>query len=318
MPGPCAPFFTIGVPAYNAADVIAETIESVLAQTMTCWELVIVDDGSADATYEVASGFADRDPRIRVLRADHGGSGAARNKAYESSAAPFLLRLDADDLLLPGCLEKLRAFIEARPGYQVYSFRAERLYEDGHTEPMLTAERWASVSSVTLEEVIRDNPIFTMAAIDREAYWKVGGTRPVLVEDYDFWLRILLAGARHIYMPEILARYRIHPAQTSARNGLMLQSRIEVLEELAVAPGMSAERVRLCRYSIAVLKKRLLEQKIRDGDAHGILPLFREAKPAYRNMLKYYTALVAGVFDERLLARVVTRGRPIGQAERLR
>jgi glycosyltransferase involved in cell wall biosynthesis len=306
-----APFFTVGIPAFCAEGLVGETIESVLAQTWTDWELVVVDDGSSDATYEVAAAYADRDPRIRVLRVEHAGCGAARNAAYEGSRAPFLCRLDQDDLYLPEYLETMHGFIEEHPGYQIFSCNAERMFADGRTEPMLTAERWSSPSSVTFDELIDHNPIFAMAVIRRETYWKVGGTRSALVDDYDFWMRALLDGARHIYVPKVLARYRIHAAQGSARNDRMLESRIAVLEEVAAREGLSPERVQHCRSMVAVLKRRLLEQKIRYGDTKGILRLFREAKPAYNDMPRYYAALAAGMLSERLLARVALRGRRI-------
>lgn len=307
------PFFTIGIPAYNAASTIAETVEAVLAQTWTDWELVIVDDGSSDRTFEFASAYAASDPRIRVLRADHKGCGAARDLAFTGSRARYLCRLDADDLYLPGYLSTMREAALAHPDVQVFSCNAEKLYADGRTELLLAAPRWSQEASVTFDEMVDHNPIFQMTVIDRETYWAVGGTRSgVVVEDYDFWLRALLHGARHLYLPVVLGRYRVHGAQASADNARMLRSRIDVLDELSRRSELTPERAAHVRRAAAVSRKRLLEQMVRDGRPDGILELYRAARPAYGSRAKYVLGLVAGLVDERLLARLVagrSRGR---------
>src|SRR5438552_1151783 len=95
------------IPAYNAERYIAETIESVIAQTLSDWELVIVDDGSADDTNGVASRYAARDARIRALITPNRGVANARNFGFAKSSADaeFVMFLDSDDVLEPDSLD---------------------------------------------------------------------------------------------------------------------------------------------------------------------------------------------------------------------
>src|SRR5438045_6025761 len=94
------------IPAYNASATLAETVESLLAQTCSHWEAIIVDDGSDDDTVAVAKSFAERDMRIRVVRQPHQGISAARNTGIDQARYEWLLFLDADDWLLPRALER--------------------------------------------------------------------------------------------------------------------------------------------------------------------------------------------------------------------
>jgi len=108
---------SVVIPACNAAIHLRETIESVLVQTFTDWELVIVDDGSTDATYRVASRFARRDSRIRVVRQPNAGLSAARNSGYAvtDAASRHVVFLDSDDVWTQDALEVLVAALDARP-----------------------------------------------------------------------------------------------------------------------------------------------------------------------------------------------------------
>src|SRR5678816_162983 len=96
-----SPEITVTMPAYNRADLIARAIESVQSQTMSSWELVIVDDGSTDATLEIARGYAKRDRRIKIFQNEHNlGIGKTRNHALMRSTGRFITPLDSDDWYL--------------------------------------------------------------------------------------------------------------------------------------------------------------------------------------------------------------------------
>ena len=96
LPSPAISFV---IPAYNAADTLSVTVRSLQAQTRPDWQAVIVDDGSADSTYQVAQDLAAQDPRIKVLTQKNGGVSAARNTGVEAAEAPYICLLDADDWL---------------------------------------------------------------------------------------------------------------------------------------------------------------------------------------------------------------------------
>jgi glycosyltransferase involved in cell wall biosynthesis len=104
------------MPVYNGAPYLPESIESVLSQTLTDLELVVVDDGSRDATRAIVEGFARSDPRIRLIAHDENeGVTSARNDAWRGARAPYIAVLDSDDVALPDRLARQVEYLDARP-----------------------------------------------------------------------------------------------------------------------------------------------------------------------------------------------------------
>lgn len=107
------PIVSIITPNYNCSRFIAETIESVIAQTYTNWEMIIVDDCSSDGSYEIALEYEKQDSRIKVLKnVKNSGAAVSRNKAIEVSQGEYLAFLDSDDLWMPEKLEKQLKFMQ--------------------------------------------------------------------------------------------------------------------------------------------------------------------------------------------------------------
>ena len=102
-----APRVSVVIPAYNADQTLADTLDSLCAQSFTGWEGIVVDDGSMDSTAEVAASYIDRDGRIRLIRQSQRGEGAARNTGIRSANGEWLLFLDSDDWLADVALERL-------------------------------------------------------------------------------------------------------------------------------------------------------------------------------------------------------------------
>lgn len=112
------PMVTIGIPVYNAARTLPATLRSVFAQTVSDWELILVDDGSTDGSLAIM--HAIRDPRVRIYADGTRCTLAPRlNQIARLARAPYLARLDADDLMHPERLEKQLAFLEAHPDVDV-------------------------------------------------------------------------------------------------------------------------------------------------------------------------------------------------------
>lgn len=117
---------SIVTPMYNGGRFVAQTIESVLAQTYPHWEMLIVDDGSKDDSPEIVGAYSARDPRIKLIRQPNSGSAAARNNALRRARGRYICFLDADDLWDPEFLARQIAFIQEKAAGLVYA--SYRLY----------------------------------------------------------------------------------------------------------------------------------------------------------------------------------------------
>lgn len=107
--------FSIYIPLYNCEKYIGDAIESVLSQSFKDFELIIVNDGSTDKSYEIASEYAKKDSRVRIVCQENKGLFHTRLVAFSLVEGDYVISLDADDLLLPGALSSLEAAIQSNP-----------------------------------------------------------------------------------------------------------------------------------------------------------------------------------------------------------
>ncbi|MCM1451454.1 MAG: glycosyltransferase [Clostridium sp.] len=120
MTNPHPPLISIIIPAYNSQANLAIAIRSVLAQSRTDFELIIIDDGSVDSTAQIASDFANRDPRIKVIRQSNQGPSCARNAGLDIASGSFIAFVDADDAIHPRFLELALSALRSS-GADIYS-----------------------------------------------------------------------------------------------------------------------------------------------------------------------------------------------------
>src|SRR5690606_11372498 len=118
---------SIVCPLYNKKNYIKETIYSVIKQTAADWELIVVDDGSTDGSYEIALAIAETDSRVKVLkrsvfRSDMRGGNVCRNVGIEHSTGSLVMFLDADDLLMPYCIAQRLEQARHHSDYDLYVF----------------------------------------------------------------------------------------------------------------------------------------------------------------------------------------------------
>jgi glycosyltransferase involved in cell wall biosynthesis len=317
---PDAPFFSVIIPAYNAESTLASTLDSVLQQDFDDWEVIVVDDGSSDATCKVATRFAERDPRVRLRRQPNAGAAAARNLAASCARGDFLCLLDADDLYEPDYLRVQAAFIEANPGYDIYSCTGRLLFPDGSTEPMWTArtlERMRSKPSVSLPRVLGGDPIFVMAAIRARSFHAVGGFRPEVrrSEDFDLWIRMLAMGYRHVCNPVALGLYRRHESSKSHQLALHRRECAKMLVGLAaersmVELGHADALLRTASRYVARAEREELIQDPGDYDAHaGWRRRFVKLRPGFESRSKFVLELAVVVLSPRLYSKLMRRRR---------
>lgn len=173
----------IVTPAFNVAAYIGDTIRSVLAQTFRDWTMVVVDDGSADATAEVVRGFGDS--RVRLIAQANAGVSAARNRGAAALDCDALLFLDGDDCLAPFALEALAQALDAAPG----AVAAVGAYERG-------GRVYPAVSGDVLARLLVRN-LFVNGG---HVLIRRGAFRPFrddlrYGEDWEFWVRLALPPA---------------------------------------------------------------------------------------------------------------------------
>jgi glycosyltransferase involved in cell wall biosynthesis len=236
MAGPTAPQVEFGrgegpaqvsvvIPCFDQAHFLTEAIESVLGQGYPEIEITVVDDGSADNSYEVAGRY----PSVRRLRQDHRGVAAARNLGLAESDGEIVAFLDADDRLLPGAIELGASALLKRPHAAFVAGMSRDIGGDG------TVLREGGQRLVTQDHylhLLEDCFIWSGSSIvyRREALEAVNGFDESLAagDDYDLYLR--LAYAYPVFCHDsVVTEYRRHGSNTTRDPGVVLSSQLQVL-----------------------------------------------------------------------------------------
>lgn len=204
---------SIVTPAYNAERFVAETIESVRAQTHSDWELLVVDDCSRDRTREVVKTFAAKDGRVRLIEQPrNGGPALARQAALDAASHGCVAFLDADDLWLPQKLERQLAFMRER-GVAFSYTEYRRISADGTRVGKLVRVP----AHMTYSRLLGNTAIATSTVIvDRDATGPLSMTQ-TYYDDFVLWLGLLKRGIVARALSEDLMRYRV-VARSVSRN----------------------------------------------------------------------------------------------------
>jgi glycosyltransferase involved in cell wall biosynthesis len=201
---PDRPAVSVVIPCFQGARYLAEAVESVVAQTVTDWEIVIVDDGSTDGSAEVAEALMRSHParQIRLLRQSNEGTPTARNAGIAASVGRYILPLDADDILLPQLLEKTVAALDAEPNVAIVYTDYRRF---GSATGVVNAGTWS------IEQLCYSCPLSNTSLYRREVWDAVGGYNPNMAggyEDWDFWIGAAERGFIGTRIAEPLWLYR--------------------------------------------------------------------------------------------------------------
>jgi len=231
------PLVSVVVPAYNSAAFIAETLDSVLAQTYASFEVVVVNDGSPDtAEFErVLAPYLARHPgRVRYFRQENRGAGAARNLGLREARGEFVAFLDADDLWLPAYLEEQVRFVRAG-GYDL-AYTDALLFGDSPQAGMTYMETAPSDGPVTFLSLIRGecNVITSGVLARRGAVVEAGLFDESLrnSQDFELWARLAWRGARLGYQRKVLVRYRCHEGSLSGDAQNRLARELKVMRHI--------------------------------------------------------------------------------------
>jgi teichuronic acid biosynthesis glycosyltransferase TuaG len=259
------------MPCHNCEVTIGQAIGSVIAQTYTDWELVIVDDGSKDGSPALIASLAARDPRIRVItNAAATGAAAARNRGIQSTSARYTAFLDSDDVWLPNKLElQLKAMAEHDAALCCGA------YDVINGENCVTGSVRPKPGALTYRGMMGNNSVGCLTAIvDRSL------TGPIRFnddlprsEDYQLWLSILRRGLKGVCIPETLGQYRLHGKSLSsnkfsaARNRWRVYREFEKHNVLKSAFYLTAYAVTGVMKTVFMRRKQLFRGS---GDAHSV------------------------------------------------
>jgi glycosyltransferase involved in cell wall biosynthesis len=251
------PAISVCVPTYNAGPYLEGALASVLRQTRSDWELVIVDDASTDGTLEAARRFAASEPRARVLRNDRNlGPGPTWNRAVRSARGGYVKLLCQDDVLYPGCLAAQAAVLDdpANSGVALVCAARDVIDETGRVilrgRPRIAVGRVAAATALRRVARSGSNPLGEPLAVlfRAEAYTRAGGFHasdkwPYMI-DVDLWTRMLLTAGDLLSLPQPLGAFRVsRGAMSTALAGSQSRQAREFFGDLARrAPGAVRRR----------------------------------------------------------------------------
>ena len=219
------PLVSIITPSYNSKGTIVETYKSVITQTFSDFEWIIVDDCSSDNSFEYIKELIKDDSRIKVSRTEkNGGTAVARNLALRNAKGRYITFLDSDDLLDPDYLEKQVEFIKNNGPLISAGYRRQAIH---------TCTDFFVPKDVDYKKDLKGNPLSCLTTMyDRDAigdlFFDESYNRH---EDYVFWLTILKRGIIAKGNSEVLATYIIHPNSKNSNKSKLVKSMYRVYHE---------------------------------------------------------------------------------------
>jgi len=197
---------SVVVTVFDYAEVVVETLDSILASQGVSFEIVIIDDASTDDSVAVVSEWMDRHTDVAVLLltgAANRGLTRARNLAIAHARADLVMIMDADNLVYPNCLHRLAAELHADPAA---AFSYSTLEAFGADPGLRSAQGW-HVPWLCDANYIDAQAMIRRAALERFGGYRVDDTMYGW-EDWDLWLRLAAAGEYGVHVPQMLGRYR--------------------------------------------------------------------------------------------------------------
>lgn len=317
---------TVISPVYNVGRYLAETIESVLGQTFADFEYLIVDDGSSDDTVALARSFEARDPRIRVLEADHGGSSQARNLGIVEAVGSCIAFCDGDDRWHPTFLERSLTVLESAPATVGATFCAFHHIDEqgrGGAKTQVAGPGDYDAQRTLAGHCPQGNG--SCLVLRRSCFDEAGLFDEDLFNcvDFDMWMRIHLRSSAPLFrfIVEPLVDWRTRPGAISSNEG----KRVDGLDEIfrryghVLPPTMVAEAYTwpavLAFYAGRDETARRWAALVRAADPrfylrgqHGlVLGLFTLAGPARGRRLRQVARRGAGVLVRARIALAARR-----------
>lgn len=254
------PIVSIIIPAFNAARTIVDTLESVRTQTFHAWEALIIDDGSTDETYQLASAYVVRhaDTRIKIIRQPNSGAGAARNSGISQSQGEYIAFLDADDIVYPASIANRCQMLQKYPNVPLVFSDYDVENRDVLQKNILKQREL--LSRFTGMKQCKGGEAHVLMAEDLSVFWQMTPfpicmdtvmvrrmilpmfrTDIVLAEDIEMWWRIVRGRAAG-YIDESTACYRRQFSALTMNTERYYVDTIKVFSEIRALEGGIVKR----------------------------------------------------------------------------
>ncbi len=223
------PLVSVVMPVHNAERYVAQAVESVLAQTLTDFELILIDDGSTDGSPGILHRF--NDPRLKLITHAHNrGLVSTLNEGLRLSSGKYIARMDADDLMHPERLAKQVAYMGSHPDAAVLASFVDLMNSDSEiigtwdTDRSVTTPAGIKAMMARTNCIAHPSVLMRRSALGRLHY----DERQKGAEDWDLWLRLLSRGLSIHKMPEPMLTYRVHASSTMGKEkvGVSLERRL--------------------------------------------------------------------------------------------
>jgi glycosyltransferase involved in cell wall biosynthesis len=231
------PQVSVIIPTYNCAHYLPEAINSVLAQTYSNFEIIVVDDGSTDHTDQVLQVYSHQ---IQIIQqANQEGVALARNHGIQQARGEWIAFLDADDVFLP---DKLAVQVElalAEPQLGMIHSGWQRVNSQG--DLLMLVEPWHQVPELTLESWLRWKPVLPSAMLFRRDWLEqAGGFDPRFppAEDTELVLRLALWGCEAKWVPQVTVKYRQHDSSAMHKGLPQARSLAAVIDHFFAQPNL--------------------------------------------------------------------------------
>ncbi|MDW2402513.1 glycosyltransferase [Vibrio sp. 1262-1] len=201
------------LPVYNVGGFVEETIESVLEQSYSNFELIVIDDASSDNTALVVSALCQQDSRIKlIINKKNLGISKTLNIGLEESVGQYIARIDGDDLMEKSRLEKQLDFLESNSDYGLVGCWIENIDENGN---LIGSSKYPVSHEQAMQCIELCSPVLHVWMASRELYLKLAGYRDTNpAEDYDFLLRTVTSGYRIGNLPYYGTKVRLRDGNT--------------------------------------------------------------------------------------------------------
>jgi glycosyltransferase involved in cell wall biosynthesis len=254
------------IPAYRCAEYIVHGIESVLAQSLADFEILIVNDGSPD-TAELEAILAPYAGRIRYFKQSNKGPSAARNLGIRNAFGKYVAFLDGDDYWTSDHLAKNVAILERDPQLALAYCDCILVKNGEPVSRVFFVQRQSS--SVSFESLLLQSSTISTSSVvvSRDAVVAAGGFDENLrrCEDFDMWLRLAFAGGRMAYHPDAEVYHRIHDVSLSVDSLAMIKDRVRVYEKMASTLTLSKEQRQIIRHMITKSQSDGYVEQLKDS-----------------------------------------------------